>query len=133
VLNRVLSEGVLNKLYEGESLDPKAYTLYDYLQDIKNSVFSELKNSAKIDIYRRNLQNNFVEDLLARTQSTKQISSGRTYEFISGNSDIKAIVRGVLKEIKTDASKAAQSSQDAVTQYHLQDLVYKIDKNLEIK
>jgi hypothetical protein len=96
-------------------------------------VFSELKTSAKIDIYRRNLQNNFVEDLLARTQSTKPISSGRTYEFISGNSDVKAIVRGVLREIKTDASKAAQSSSDAVTKYHLEDIVYRIDKNLEIK
>ncbi len=133
VLNRILSEGVLNKLYEGESLDAKAYTLQDYLQDVKNNVFSELKTSAKIDIYRRNLQNNFVEDLLARTQSTKPISSGRTYEFISGNSDVKAIVRGVLREIKTDASKAAQSSSDAVTKYHLEDIVYRIDKNLEIK
>lgn len=133
VLNRILSEGVLNKLYEGESLDAKAYTLYDYLQDIKNSIFSELKTSAKIDIYRRNLQNNFVEDLLTRTQSVRQVSSGRNSDFVSGNSDVKAIVRGVLKEIKTDASKAAQSSQDAVTKYHLEDIVYRIDKNLEIK
>ena len=133
VLNRVLSEGVLNKLYEGESLDAKAYTLYDYLQDIKNSIFYELKASAKIDIYRRNLQNNFVEDLLARTQSVRQVSSGRNSDFVSGNSDVKAIVRGVLKEMKADASKAAQSSQDAVTKYHLEDIVYRIDKNLEIK
>lgn len=133
VLNRVLSEGVLNKLYEGESLDTKAYTLYDYLQDIKNSVFSELKTSTKIDIYRRNLQNNFVEDLLARTQSARQVSVGRNSDFISGNSDVKAIVRGILREIKADASKAAQSSQDAVTKYHLEDIVYRIDKNLEIK
>ncbi len=133
VLNRILSEGVLNKLYEGESLDAKAYTLYDYLQDIKNSIFSELKASAKIDIYRRNLQNNFVEDLLARTQSVRQVSSGRNSDFVSGNSDVKAIVRGILKEMKADASKAAQSSQDAVTKYHLEDIVYRIDKNLEIK
>ena len=133
VLNRILCVGVLNKLYEGESLDAKAYTLYDYLQDIKNSIFYELKASAKIDIYRRNLQNNFVEDLLARTQSVRQVSSGRNSDFVSGNSDVKAIVRGVLKEMKADASKAAQSSQDAVTKYHLEDIVYRIDKNLEIK
>lgn len=132
VLNRVLSEGVLNKLYEGESLDANAYAVYDYLQDIKNSVFSELKSSSKIDIYRRNLQKNFVETLIARTQASKP-STGRNAEAISDNSDVKSLTRGVLREIKADASKNAQNAQDAVTKYHLEDLVYRIDKALEVK
>lgn len=132
VLNRVLSEGVLNKLYEGESLDANAYAVYDYLQDIKNSVFSELKSSSKIDIYRRNLQKNFVETLIARTQASKP-STGRNAEAISDNSDVKSLTRGVLREIKADASKNAQNAQDAVTKYHLEDLVYRIDKTLEVK
>lgn len=132
VLNRVLSEGVLNKLYEGESLDANAYAVYNYLQDIKNSVFSELKSSSKIDIYRRNLQKNFVETLIARTQASKP-STGRNAETISDNSDVKSLTRGVLREIKADASKNAQNAQDAVTKYHLEDLVYRIDKALEVK
>lgn len=132
VLNRVLSEGVLNKLYEGESLDANAYAVYDYLQDIKNSVFSELKSSSKIDIYRRNLQKNFVETLIARTQASKP-STGRNAEAISDNSDVKSLTRGVLREIKADASKNAQNAQDAVTKYHLEDLVYRIDKALDVK
>ena len=132
VLNRVLSEGVLNKLYEGESLDANAYAVYDYLQDIKNSVFSELKSSSKIDIYRRNLQKNFVETLIARTQASKP-STGRNAETISDNSDVKSLTRGILREIKADASKNAQNAQDAVTKYHLEDLVYRIDKALEVK
>ncbi|MFN8362717.1 MAG: zinc-dependent metalloprotease [Cloacibacterium normanense] len=132
VLNRVLSEGVLNKLYEGESLDANAYAVYDYLQDIKNSVFSELKSSSKIDIYRRNLQKNFVETLIARTQASKP-STGRNAENVSDNSDVKSLTRGVLREIKADASKSAQNAQDAVTKYHLEDLVYRIDKALEVK
>ncbi|MEZ7888949.1 MAG: zinc-dependent metalloprotease [Cloacibacterium sp.] len=132
VLNRVLSEGVLNKLYEGESLDANAYAVYDYLQDIKNSVFAELKSSSKIDIYRRNLQKNFVETLIARTQASKP-STGRNAETVSDNSDVKSLTRGVLREIKADASKNAQNAQDAVTKYHLEDLVYRIDKALEVK
>ncbi|MGB4446753.1 MAG: zinc-dependent metalloprotease [Cloacibacterium sp.] len=132
VLNRVLSEGVLNKLYEGESLDANAYAVYDYLQDIKNSVFAELKSSSKIDIYRRNLQKNFVETLIARTQASKP-STGRKAETVSDNSDVKSLTRGVLREIKADASKNAQNAQDAVTKYHLEDLVYRIDKALEVK
>lgn len=132
VLNRVLSEGVLNKLYEAESLDANAYAVYDYLQDIKNSVFSELKSSSKIDIYRRNLQKNFVETLIARTQASKP-STGRNAENVSDNSDVKSLTRGVLREIKADASKNVQNAQDAVTKYHLEDLVYRIDKALEVK
>ena len=41
--------------------------------------------------------------------------------------------RAVLREIKADASKNAQNAQDAVTKYHLEDLVYRIDKALEVK
>jgi hypothetical protein len=43
---------------------------------------------------------------------------------------VKSLTRGVLREIKADASKNAQ---DAVTKYHLEDLVYRIDKALEVK
>ena len=132
VLNRILMNGVLENLNKGESIDINAYSLFDYLQDLKSNIFSELKTSAKIDIYRRNLQKNFVETLIARTQASKP-STGRNAETISDNSDVKSLTRGVLREIKADASKNAQNAQDAVTKYHLEDLVYRIDKALEVK
>ncbi len=56
----------------------------------------------------------------------KQVNQayGRNAETISDNSDVKSLTRGVLREIKVDASKNAQNAQDAVTKYHLEDLVY---------
>ena len=45
---------------------------------------------------------------------------------------MKSLTRGVLREIKADASKSAQNAH-AVTKYHLEDLVYRIDKALEVK
>ncbi len=45
-------------------------------------------------------------------------STGRNAETVSDNSDVKSLTRGVLREIKADASKNAQNAQDAVTKYH---------------
>lgn len=131
VLNRILMNGVLENLSKGESIDANAYSLIEYFQDLKSNIFSELKTSAKIDIYRRNLQRSFVDNLLSKTDSPAGSSNFRMGG--SDNSDVKALVRGTLREIRNDASKAASQYSDNVTKYHLEDLVYRIDKALEVK
>ena len=131
VLNRILMNGVLENLNKGESIDINAYSLFDYLQDLKSNIFSELKTSSKIDIYRRNLQRSFVDNLLSKTDSATSASIIRMGS--SDNSDVKALVRGTLRDIRNEASKAASQYSDSVTKYHLEDLVYRIDKALEVK
>lgn len=39
VLNRILMNGVLENLNKGESIDINAYSLFDYLQDLKSTIF----------------------------------------------------------------------------------------------
>ena len=131
VLNRILMNGVLENLNKGESIDINAYSLFDYLQDLKSNIFSELKTSSKIDIYRRNLQRSFVDNLLSKTDSATGASIIRMGS--SDNSDVKALVRGTLRDIRNEASKSASQYSDSVTKYHLEDLVYRIDKALEVK
>ena len=131
VLNRILMNGVLENLNKGESIDINAYSLFDYLQDLKSNIFSELKTSSKIDIYRRNLQRSFVDNLLSKTDSATSASIIRMGN--SDNSDVKALVRGTLRDIRNEASKSASQYSDSVTKYHLEDLVYRIDKALEVK
>jgi len=134
VLNRILMPAVLDNLNKGESQDANAYALFDYLQDLKTDVFSELNTSSKIDIYRRNLQRNFVENLISKVNSAnKVIVIGTSRLGGSENSDVKALVRGTLREVRDQASKASSQYADSVTKYHLEDLVYRIDKALEIK
>jgi hypothetical protein len=134
VLNRILMPAVLDNLNKGESQDANAYALFDYLKDLKTDVFSELNTSSKIDIYRRNLQRNFVENLISKVNSAnKVIVIGTSRLGGSENSDVKALVRGTLREIRDQASKASSQYADSVTKYHLEDLVYRIDKALEIK
>lgn len=131
VLNRILMNGVLENLNKGEAIDANAYALFDYLQDLKSTIFSELKTSAKIEIYRRNLQRSFVDNLLSKTDSLAGGSIIRMGG--SDNSDVKALVRGTLRDIRNEAAKAAFQYSDSVTKYHLEDLVYRIDKALEVK
>lgn len=134
VLNRILMPAILDNLNKGESQDANAYALFDYLQDLKTNVFSELNTSSKIDIYRRNLQRNLVENLISKVNSAnKVIVIGTSRLGGSENSDVKALVRGTLREIRDQASKASSQYADSVTKYHLEDLVYRIDKALEIK
>lgn len=134
VLNRILMPAILDNLNKGESQDANAYALFDYLQDLKTDVFSELNTSSKIDIYRRNLQRNLVENLISKVNSAnKVIVIGTSRLGGSENSDVKALVRGTLREIRDQASKASSQYADSVTKYHLEDLVYRIDKALEIK
>lgn len=131
VLNRILMPAILDNLNKGESQDANAYALFDYLQDLKTDVFSELNTSSKIDIYRRNLQRNLVDNLLSKTDSATSASIIRMGS--SDNSDVKALVRGTLRDIRNEASKAVSQYSDSVTKYHLEDLVYRIDKALEVK
>ena len=56
VLDRILSSMVLNKMYNAQLLDPKAYPLVNYMSDVQQSIF----NNEKPDIYQRNLQRNYV-------------------------------------------------------------------------
>lgn len=132
VLNRIMAENILNNIYAAQSMDANAYSLYDYLHDLKSSVFTELPAAGKIDLYRRNLQRNFVESLIERTATEKSATPGRSAA-ASQHSDVKALVRGMLKEIRTEAANASAKAQDAVAKYHLEDMVYTIDKALEIK
>ncbi|SEF99569.1 protein of unknown function [Halpernia humi] len=116
VFSRILSIPVLKKMYQSQSVDAKAYPLIDYLTDLKSSVF---RNSTP-DLYERNLQRNFVDSLI-------KISTSK--EFTTDQSDIAALVRGTLNDIKND-EKAKGNLSDKVQQYHNEDLVYRIEKAL---
>ena len=37
------------------------HSLEELMSDLKNGIFSELKNNSNIDIYRRNIQRAFIQ------------------------------------------------------------------------
>lgn len=128
VLNRILSPMVLQKMYQSQSVDQKAYTVYEYMQDLKSSIFTQ----GTPDLYRRNLQRNYIGSMIsiltprpAATTATRGNSVT-----LSPNSDVLAVTRGTLFDLQNELDQKARSSNEAIERYHFQDLKYQIEKAL---
>lgn len=130
VLNRILSPTVLQMMYQGETVDKNAYSVAEFMGDLKSSVF----NSGNNDIFRRNLQRNYLDSMLGLL-NTRTIAPVNSTWFksagFSENSDVKSIVRGTLNDLRKELK--TRSAADNVTRYHYEDLVFKLDKALDPK
>lgn len=116
VLNRILNPMVLQNMYQLQALDNSGYSVIDYLADLETTIFKKSD-----DIYTRNLQRNYVATL------SKLIDNKN-----NDQSDITAFVRGKLSDLKSKLALKSTSG-DKATQYHYQDLVFRIEKTLDPK
>jgi len=139
-LKRILKLGRMARMIENETLNGyKAYSLTAMISDLRKGIWSELYHHKKIDTYRRNLQRAYIDRLgflLNDAKNPKKIDYGRYLKqtLINVNqSDIKPVVRGELKHIKRDVKRAITTASNTITRYHLQDIVYRINKYLNPK
>lgn len=116
VLRRILNGQVLNKMYQTSVMYPEAYKVNDFLTDLNADIFT----NTTPDAFQRNLQRNYVNSLTSLIDS-KSVNSD--------NSDVPALVRGNLMEIKEKLQSAPAT--DSVSKYHNQDLVFRINEVLE--
>ncbi|WP_299763023.1 zinc-dependent metalloprotease [uncultured Dokdonia sp.] len=139
-LNSLLDFGRVARMLENEALNgEEAYSTIDMMADLRNGLFSELKNSRKIDIYRRNLQRAYVERLETLMTKEQTRLSGRFARFSSrtnidaSQSDIRAIVRSELKDLKRTLQSNTGRMRDKISRIHLIDLIERIDLILDPK
>ena len=111
-LNRILDFGRLARLIENEALNgSEAYSLDELMSDLKNGIFSELKNNSNIDIYRRNIQRAFIQRLgylMKENQSIPSFfrSSSSITRIKVDESDIRSSTLGVLIDLRSELNKA---------------------------
>ena len=111
-LNRILDFGRLARVIENEALNgSKAYKLDELMLDLKNGIFSELKNNSNIDIYRRNIQRAFIQRLgylMKENQSIPSFfrSSSSITRVKVDESDIRSSTLGVLIDLRRELNKA---------------------------
>jgi hypothetical protein len=140
-LNRLVSNNTLSKLITAEAADGAgAYKITDFFTDMQGIVFSELKTNTAIDVYRRNLQKNYVEKLIAIVKPTAPAAS--SISMVGGRltvgggapsqSDVVSVVKGQLRELNT-AIRSSTASATGLTKYHLEDLSDRIDNALRAK
>ncbi len=136
VVNLVLDPGRMQRLIEAEArIGDEAYGLGEMLGDLRGSIWSELRSSRSIDVYRRNLQRGYLERMAwLMTEEPPPVPSFFASFATTVNvsqSDIRPFVRGELQTLERDINRAlARGGLDRATRLHLQDAVERIDKIL---
>lgn len=109
VLQYLLSTNTVSKLAVNEAMyGDKAYRLIDYFNDIDEAMWTELKDQQPIDLYRRNFQRSYIEQLIGLSNK-----SGKDYR------DVGPIVKNKLLEIHAAIRKGIRKTKDPITLYHL--------------
>jgi len=124
VINQILSNATLNKLITAEAIDgADAYKITDLMADLNASIFSELKSGTPIDVYRRNLQKNYVARLISIVNDPAANAS---------NNDISSVIKSELKALN-DSIKKNILNASGPKKAHLEDLADRIDTSFKKK
>jgi hypothetical protein len=127
-LSSLLSFDRLARLVETSSLNKNNYSVDELMSDLKKGIFSELKSNTPIDIYRRNLQKSFVENLIVCLDLDKKATARATRTTIKvSETDIPSIARGQLTELRSQLKVASAISTDRLSKFHMIDLIARID------
>ncbi|MGF1670617.1 MAG: zinc-dependent metalloprotease [Balneolaceae bacterium] len=136
VLNNLLDPQRLARLIEYELRAENTYTPFEFMDDLRGSIWSELRNNSSIGVYSRNLQRAYIERMeFLMTEELPSIPSAfrQFFGFTSINvsqSDIRPIVREQLETLLRDVRRAESRVNDRSTKVHLADAASRIDNIL---
>lgn len=141
VLDILFSDRVFSSLLRTEQRFGKknVYTMIELLNDVKNSIWNELKSQQPISIYRRNLQKNYINSLF---ENIKEAEAGANIFYllmgpameeekpVTTASDIGSYVALHLEQLKSEIKTALPTIKDKDSQEHLRYIVDQIETGL---
>jgi hypothetical protein len=143
VLNQLLNDQRFARLIEQQALDgTAAYTAAELLSTVRKGVWKELDNpTVKIDAYRRNLQNAYLElvntKLNGATAAPAAAAAGGGRGGRGGaparSDDEKPFFRAELRALNTSLTAAIAKATDHDTKAHLEGAKDQIAKILDPK
>jgi Met-zincin/Domain of unknown function (DUF5117)/Domain of unknown function (DUF5118) len=125
ILNSLLNNARFDRLVEQEAIDGMAaYKPADFMADVRRGIWSELEGAGpiKIDVYRRNLQNSYI-DLLSNKLNVRP----------SVTDDYRALIKAELRDLSAAIGTAGARATDRQTRAHLADARDQIAKALDPK
>lgn len=131
VLNDLLSAYRLARLIEYEYRTEDAYSPFEFMDDLREAIWSELDSNSSISVYRRNLQRAYLERMEGLMTEELPDVNDQFREFLGwtqinvNQSDIRPIVREQLEILLNDVESAR--SNDRATRIHLDDVEQRID------
>lgn len=130
-LNQLLDPARAQRLIEAEAFKNRnTYTLYQFMSDIRQGLFSELATGEFLSIPRKNLQRAFVERM--QYMMEKEASGFQARNVNISQSDIRPVVKNELKVLLGQIDKAMINYTAREGQYHLQDLKDRIEQILDL-
>jgi len=138
VLVQLLSVERLNKLDQQQLFDPvNAYTPAEMLRDLYKGIFSELTAHKPVDIYRRNLQKTYVEDIIRLIggssgggRGTITISAGPAPTAADRTNDVISVIKAHIKTLAAEIRASIPVAPDVATRMHLQDIYERLDETI---
>ncbi|HJP90460.1 MAG TPA: zinc-dependent metalloprotease [Pyrinomonadaceae bacterium] len=125
ILNSLLSNARFDRLVEQEAIDgAAAYRPADFMADVRRGIWRELEGPGpiRIDVYRRNLQNSYI-DLLAMKLNGRPAATD----------DYRALIKLELRDLSATVGTAMARATDRETRAHLADARDQIAKALDPK
>jgi uncharacterized protein DUF4953 len=146
ILRTLLDDWRLGRMIEISSHGGSVYTLPDMLTDLRSGIWTELgERTVTIDVYRRNLQRMYLDQLDAKINSRH---SDAFTIILSPNpspdprrrlpsdspaamADARASMRAELVALRAEIVTAVPRAGDVATRAHLQDAIVQIDRILD--
>ena len=124
VLNSLLSNARFDRLVEQEAIDgAAAYRPAEFMADVRRGIWSELEGGpVRIDVYRRKLQNSYIEALANKLNVRPQVTD-----------DYRALIKAELRDLSAAIAAASARAADRATRAHLADARDEIAKALDPK
>jgi hypothetical protein len=142
-MNKLFDGRMIDKLIAAEAEGGTAYTATEFITDLKNIVWSEVMARKPIDVYRRNLQKDYiirVERIFnpVQTRSGSSAVSALAAAFglpapINETGDAFSIYKATMKTLRAEIRVALPAISDRLTRYHLEDMVDRLTKMLDAK
>ncbi|MBS1601433.1 MAG: zinc-dependent metalloprotease [Bacteroidetes bacterium] len=118
-LSSLLSGVRISRLIKCETDFPgRGYPAAEMLHDLKAGIFAELATGKKISIYRRELQNTYIESLV------RSLTAGQ------GVSVLNSLIRSHSRMLAADIKKVIPLAHDITTRRHLQDMYDRLNPSL---
>ena len=146
ILRTLLGNYRVQRMIETSARGGDVYTLPQMLADLRHGIWSELGDrSVSIDVYRRNLQRSYLDELDAKINGARSDAftivmtpsrapgprSRRPAESPAAMADARASMRAELVALRQDIVSALPRAADAATRAHLEDSRVAIDRILD--
>lgn len=136
-LSRLQNTNTIDKLINAEALNgSQSYSITQLFNDLKTGIWSELYSHKTIDVYRRNLQKAYVENMTRLIVSPSASSTPPGFQGMRManpmDSDVSSASRAHLATLARDIRMAIPSAT-GMSKYHLQDLLVRVTNALNPK